>query len=663
MSRQHKVFALACLAAGAALGAAYSNHFDNAFHFDDSHVIVNNLAIRSLHDIPSFFSDPLTFSARPQNAAYRPLLTLSHAIDHAIGGGLKPRQFHRTQFGLLLLLGGLLVIFFRGLYDRTELTPWNRWIALAAATLFCIHTANSETVNYISARSSLVATLGVVGSFVIYLGWPTGRRWQLYLVPMLLGGLAKPLTVMFAPLLLLFLLLFEQERSLTSLLSRDGLRSFRSALLRSTPALLAGLALFAFLRRMDAETLEFSDLDTGRYARMQPYVWMHYARLFLLPRGLTVDTDWQSSGSWSDPRLLWGGVFVATLAAAVLWLSRAPRSRATAFGLAWFGVALLPTSSIFPLSEVYNEHRIFFPFVGLSAAAVWAVALGLRRFRRQAAARLVGLLLTVAVVAAHGVGTYVRNQAWRTPESLWGDVIVKSPRNARGQMNYALVLMRRGKMEQALEYFQRAEKLAPNYSVLQVNLGIVKSALGNSEAAEKHFKRALQLKPDDASGNFYYARWLIKHRRALEAGALLERSLAISPGNRDANRLLLELHAARGDRRALEAHARRVLQIAPSDPAAAAYLERRVPYEVDESTAEAYARLGRAKIRLEDWLAAAVLYRESLALDPRSAGSWNDLGRALANAGFNALAIPCFERATELDPELDRARAGPNRSR
>ncbi len=184
-------FVLACVLAVAALGAAYSNHFDNGFHFDDAHVILNNLSIRNLENLPRFFTDPYTFTARAQNAVYRPLLTTSYAIDYRIEGALVPRQFHRTQFGLLPLTGALLVVLFRRVADLALPSPSNRYVALFAATLFCIHTANTETVNYLSARSSLAATLGVVGSFVVFLAWPQGRKTWIYLLPMVAGGLTK----------------------------------------------------------------------------------------------------------------------------------------------------------------------------------------------------------------------------------------------------------------------------------------------------------------------------------------------------------------------------------------------------------------------------------------------------------------------------------------
>ncbi len=553
------------------LGAAYSNHFDNGFHFDDAHVILNNLSIRNLERLPRFFTDPHTFTARPQNAVYRPLLTTSYAIDYHIAGALSPRQFHRTQFGLLLLLGALLVVLFRQVADLTLASPSNRYMALFAATLFCMHTANTETVNYLSARSSLAATLGVVGSFVVYLAWPQGRKSLLYLLPMLAGSLAKPLAVMFAPLLLLFLLLFET-------------RQLTAALRRAAPAFVVSVALFVFLRTMDAETLEYANIDRWTYARTQPFVWVHYFRLFLLPVGLTADTDWSFLTSWLDLRLLTGTLFLVVLAGTVGWLSRSRQWRPAAFGLAWFAVALLPTSSIVPLSEVYNEHRIFFPFVGLALAFSWAAAQGLRGLagRSSRAAGVVALGLALAIVAAHGIGTYQRNKVWKNGATLWKDVTVKSPRNGRGLMNYGLTLMRAGHYDEALDHFERAATYTPDYSVLEINLGIVHSALGRKEIAERHFRRALQLTPNYARGHYFFADWLRDHARCSEAIEHLERDLEISPGDVDANRLLLQIFFARGDEAALQAQARRVLILDPSHSVARAYTEGRVPVEVSD---------------------------------------------------------------------------------
>ena len=56
-------YPIACAIALAVVLASYANHFHNAFHFDDVHTIQNNAFVRSLRNIPLFFTDAATFSA------------------------------------------------------------------------------------------------------------------------------------------------------------------------------------------------------------------------------------------------------------------------------------------------------------------------------------------------------------------------------------------------------------------------------------------------------------------------------------------------------------------------------------------------------------------------------------------------------------------------
>jgi hypothetical protein len=74
----------------------YSNHFDNAFHFDDFHTVTDNPYIRSLRNIPQFFTNAETFSTLPTNRSYRPLISTSLALD-LLGG-------RRTEAVLLSFL-------------------------------------------------------------------------------------------------------------------------------------------------------------------------------------------------------------------------------------------------------------------------------------------------------------------------------------------------------------------------------------------------------------------------------------------------------------------------------------------------------------------------------------------------------------------------------
>jgi tetratricopeptide (TPR) repeat protein len=490
--------AFAYAAAVALILAAYANSLGNSFHFDDGHVIESNVYIRSLDNVPRFFSDAHTFSSLPQNATYRPLVTLSLALDYA-RGGLDPRPYHVTQLALLLITGALLVIFFTPLAGE--------WPALFAATFFCVHTANTETMNLISARSELLSTIGLLGSFVLYQRSPLARRTLLYLVPLAIGALAKAPLVVFAPLLFAYVYLFEDKR-----------RALREA----TPPLILGIVLLVFLNRMNAPEWTSGAGAAWPYLVTQPYVWLHYIRLFFLPIGLTADTDQQMFAHWYDTRALAGIAFIILGA---WWARRAPKQ--VQFGLAWFAIALLPTS-IFPLAEVANEHRIFFAYIGL----VLCVAALLPRKALPAVA--------IVLLIAHAIGTHERNETWKTEESLWADVVEKSPGNGRAWMNYGLTRMAKGRYIEAKNDFERAATMTPNYSVLEINRGIVEGALGNPVEAERHFRRALELNADGRS-HFFYARWLAQQGRAAEALAHARRAVQLSPGFADAQALLAKL--------------------------------------------------------------------------------------------------------------------------
>ena len=602
------VFGLACAAAIALVAIVYANSLDNSFHFDDSHVIESNVYIRSLSNGPRFFTDAHTFSSLPQNATYRPLVTLTLALDFARGHGLNPRPFHVTQIVLLLITGAMLVAFFALLVGR--------WPALLAATLFCVHTANTETMNLISARSELLSTIGLLGSFLLYQRSLFARRTLLYLVPLAIGALAKAPVVVFAPMLFAYAVLIDKEPP-------------RRALRIAVPPLILGIALLVFLNAMNVRDWVGGGGSALQYILTQPFVWLHYARLFVLPVGLTADTDWRPFAQWYDTRAVAGFAFVALL----IWAIRRGRPL-VAFGLTWFAIALVPTS-IFPLAEVANEHRVFFAFIGLVLAL--AAALPER----------ILAVVAIVVILANAAGTYERNKAWRTEETLWADVVAKSPANGRAWMNYGLTQMSKGQYAQAKASFDRAAALTPNYSILEINQGIVEGQIGNRIAAEQHFRRALELRPD-ANAHFYFARWLVGVGRGVEAIPHLREALAISPALIDARSLLIRVYGAADDP-SLGPLVDETRAIDPEN-ASVDEVSRTWP------TYDAAFAAGLSAIQRRDWITAAIATRGALRHSPASADAFNNLGWSLQQLGFNDLAAGAYERALAIQPQFERAR-------
>ena len=283
--------------------AAYANSFHNAFHFDDSHTIVNNLYLRNIANLPLFFRDGTTSSSLPTNQSYRPVVTASLAIDYWLGKGLDDTfYFHLSMFALFLLQGGLMYLLYLKVFGAAHRGGSVALAALLGAGAYLLHPANAETINYIISRSDSYSTLCIVLALVLYLLSPTCRRWQFYLVPVALGILTKPIAGIFPLLLVGYLFLFEEGGSLTGLFSRKGGAALLAALKKGAPALLFTVGMLAFVKRMDPPSWVAGGSSKFEYLITQPYVVLKYFLSFLLPISLSADTDLAPFSSVEDPR-------------------------------------------------------------------------------------------------------------------------------------------------------------------------------------------------------------------------------------------------------------------------------------------------------------------------------------------------------------------------
>src|SRR5437879_10673304 len=508
----------------AALVAAYANHFHNSFHFDDAHTIVNNTSIRELRNIPLFFTDATTFSSLPSNQSYRPLVSTLLAIDFHLGG-IQPFWFHVSIFAFFVALTLLVAFVIYRLLQGTGLSSTNRWIAVAAAACYGLHPANADTVNYIIASSEVISTLGVIASFAVYLAFPRVRRSCLYTVPAAIAILAKPTAAIFAVLFAIHRLLFPAETITGRTIGRRALAYFAGI----GPSFLICGAMLLLVQHMTPHTWVAGAANARNYLITQPYVIFQYFTTFFWPSGLSADYDLNPFATTDDPRFWAGFAFVILFTICAIAVAVFKKTALIGFGFLWFLIALLLTS-LFPLAEPMNDHRIFFPYIGLVIAMAGAVSLLINRDVRYSLWTKVAAAVTVGLfLCGNGYATFQRNKVWKTEESLWHDVVTKSPRNPRGLMNYRNTLMARGDYEGALDYFHRALALAPQYSFLMINLAIAENATKQSAAAEQHFKDALRLAPTSPDSYTYYARYLLSHSRAEDARAFLSSALELSP--------------------------------------------------------------------------------------------------------------------------------------
>jgi Tfp pilus assembly protein PilF len=312
------------------------------------------------------------------------------------------------------------------------------------------------------------------------------------------------------------------------------------------PALALALFLFVYSQSQTPKSWTSGGTDRVSYMITELFVMVHYVDNFFFPFNLSADTDWGLVNSIFDDRAIMGFCFIVFTLYLAYKASINPQSRPIAYGILWFYLALVPTSSVVPFSEVLNDHRVFFPYIGLAMAVVWALFLVYKKYEvtitKSSWMRTAILVFIGVFLCAHVYGVRQRCHIWSSDDLLWKDVTEKSPRNGRGLMNYGLVLMGRGDYPGALEYYNKAKQEWPYYSYIYVNLGVLYSATHDPVESEKNFKYALQLNPNNPNCYFYYAIMLKDNKRIAEAKEQVAKGLALSPHHPDLVNFLTDLN-------------------------------------------------------------------------------------------------------------------------
>lgn len=649
----------------AAVTFTYSNHFNNSFHFDDSHTIENNIFIQNIKNIPLFFKDGTSFSSLPSNQSYRPIVSTSLAVDYWLGNGYNLFYFHLSSFILFLFQGIIMFFLTFKLFDISYRNNWNFYIAAAGTAWYMLHPGNAETINYIIARSDLQSTFFVILGFILYIFSPFCKRTFLYLLPIGIGALAKPPAVMFAPMLFFYILLFEEKMGLYSIFKKENFKQLTSTVKAVIPAFIFCAVMYLWVDHFTPKTWQSGGASPINYLISQPFVILHYFTTFFLPLGLSADTDWEGITSIWNKQFFIGMAFIIAMIYIAFRFSKDARLRPVSFGIIWFFLALIPSSSVIPFAEILNDHRIYFPYVGLMISVCWVLGLLLLKYKKQFAdvGNKYSILIASVVLlllSGYAYGVHERNKVWNTEESLWKDAAEKSPKNARALMNYGLSLMGRGDYDNAEKYFTKAIGMWPYYYSLHINMGVLKNAKGDKVTAENYFKSALQYGRSFPDTWFFYGNFLCNQSRYSEAIPLLEKTIELSPAHISAYSSLMKSYNETGDWDKLNRIAKQTLDIIPGNQEALNYLRasetRKGQVEIREEeamkspTAEKYLDLSLLFYQKGQYEKSIEACQNAIKLKPDYADAYSNMC-----ASYNQLkqwdkAIEACDHALKIDP-------------
>ncbi len=598
--------------------AAYHNSFTVPFVFDDVPAIEGNPSIRQLWPLSGVLAPGLDGGL---TVSGRPLVNLSLAINHALGGDTVG-GYHLGNL-LVHVLAGLTLF---GIARRTWQQPRLAVrfgtaafpLGLLVAVIWLLHPLQTESVTYVVQRAeSLMGLcyLMTLYGFIRSTESDHPRRWLwLSFAACLLGMAAKEVMVSAPLVVLLYDVTF-----VAGSFDEAWRRRWRYYLGLAGTWLLLGWLVAGTTGR--GGTAGFgTTVGPWSYLLTQCQAIVHYLGLVFWPQPLVFDYGTAAVGQLAE---VWPQAFLL-MALAAGTLVAVARRLAWGFAGAWFFLLLAPSSSVVPVaSQTMAEHRMYLPLivpVMLTVAGLY-VWLGRRSF-----------LVCGALAAGGGGLTFLRNADYRSDLALWTDTVAKCPANGRAHNNLGKAVFAAGRPTEAVAHYQAAIRLQPAAPEPYNNLGLALAQLNRPAEAINHYQEALRRQPKYPEAHNNLGNSLLAAGRRDEAGTHYEEALRLKPGWAEAHSNLANVRLEQGRTAEAIQHGEEAVRLEPG-------------------YAAGHYNLGNALVPAGRLPLALTHYEAALRLRPDYADVANNLGNVLVELGRLPEAISRYEQALQLKPD------------
>jgi protein O-mannosyl-transferase len=504
---------------------AYFNSLKGSFQFDDVPLIKSHWLV----DTDAFFNHP-----RSGQIGNRPVLYWTFALNnqlalHQVFG------FHLTN--LALHIGVTLLVFF--VIARAGYLQNKCWwgFPLSAALLFSLHPLNTETVSYISSRSSLLATFFYLLTLYAFLNLfflkkdtrlvKIGVVSILVLLGIYLCVATKLIGATLPLILFVWYWSFIGRKQYPDI--HKKVLNKKSVVIGLTSTIFISIGIIYF-----GDSWIYFPLDQGfELFGRAPYfmvqlkvIVFYYLKLFCFPFNLNVDSGFPFSSPMTDPAIIFSGFVIFLVILAVLkW-----RNVWVIVGALWFFITLAPTSSFIPLNDLAVEHRMYLPMsLGLSLIA----GVGINHLPT-----LWRLRLIVALLASLAITTTTRNTDWVSELSLWKDSTKKNPFSPRSHNNLGKNYYEKGDLVLAADHLEKSIINIPRFIDTQYNIKNAENFLQrrNMITGQKTNKRFNSSKPigllaELVEPHFNLASVYLDQGRLNEAEQEYLKTLKLRPGH------------------------------------------------------------------------------------------------------------------------------------
>jgi protein O-mannosyl-transferase len=499
----------------------YLPSVQNGFAYDDNSIIRMDARIHDASALLRVFVQP--YWASSEIGLYRPLASLSYAVDWAISGG-SPLWFHAVNVAWNAAVCGLVFLLLAAFVQPLP--------ALLGALLFAAHPVHTEAVANVVGRAEIMAAFFSLCAMLLWLREPaaprSARRIAALAALYLLALLSKESAVMLPALLALT---DVARGTLKPVSLRDWMRSHT----REIVVLGVTAAAFIALRTAVIGTVApglldpVLDVGAGSWHRTLTALqaWPVVAVLLVYPRVLLADYGpgiITPALTPSPATLLGAGILLGLVAVGVAaWLRGHGR---IAFVALFVPVALLPVSNlIVPIGVIVAERALYLPSLAVAAA----VALGAQAVWDRPRHRLAVGAAVLAVSALFALRTLVRIPEWTSTPAIMAALERDRPDSYRAHWYFAQRAVNLQQRDEALARYARALSIWPYRERLTLEAAAYAAQAGDAALAEQITTFAIQNWPRHIGFLRLHAALQLERGSTDDAAATLVRALRLAP--------------------------------------------------------------------------------------------------------------------------------------
>jgi len=457
----------------------YINSFNSDFLNWDDTFYVTNKYIQNLNwnNLKLIFSP---VNPVEKGNIYHPVFLFSLCLDFYLWQ-LNPFGFHLSNFIMFLL--NILFI-----YIVTMRLFHEKFIASVTALLFAIHPVNVEAVNWIAARTFLLAGMFSFMSFYFFLcSGDMKNRYIMYICSLTLyicALLSHPVVILYPLVIIVYLYYFRSNR---------GMEKWGYKILPVIPYVLSLIAYVCILFFSHAErTRNLTDFTVYDKVFTGVVIFSRYIKLILWPCNLSILYTVNIAESFRDHSIILSFILLALFLFFLIYSFF--KDRKLFFPLFWFFIFYIPVSNTFIFLDFSMADRYIY-IASFGIYLLFSLICHRLLVRKTEILKLSIYGVLIIIISAFSVMTCNRVNVWQNSFNLWSDTVKKSPFYAHAHLGLGVEYVKKGMTDEAIREYEKVIELDPDSTKGYMNLAASYYAKKSYDRAIINARKALTIDP------------------------------------------------------------------------------------------------------------------------------------------------------------------------